>query len=137
MWLYDAWRRRMCMDVNDDGIGSCFTRGREGKAIHRINIQNKKSSNKVITKIGNKHTKSTARRSLEESWRVGSGQTVKPAVCVKAVQSGAQTPPHDLDTGREADASWSATFRAQGIGANNQVINFVFVVELKKKPPNN
>lgn len=57
----------MCMDVNDDGIGSCFTRGHEGKAIHRINIQNKKSSNKVITKIGNKHTKSTARRSLEES----------------------------------------------------------------------
>lgn len=39
----------------------------KGKAIHRINIQNKKSSNKVITKIGNKHTKSTARRSLEES----------------------------------------------------------------------
>lgn len=56
---------------------------------------------------------------------------------LKLSKSGAQTPPHDLDTGREADASWSATFRAQGIGANNQVINFVFVIELKKKPPNN
>lgn len=42
----------MCMDVNDDDIGSCFMRVREGKAIHQINIQNEKSSNKVITKIG-------------------------------------------------------------------------------------